>query len=95
MVVGSTCTCIVCSHSVGRGLGAEVYVMVECSCFAYCGINNFRIVPRVLPGVCRQKLTVCLFAVDGMLIEMYGKSWIAGLLTSEDAMLYMAGFIAT
>ena len=31
------------------------------------------------------------FAVDGMPIEMYGKSWIAGLLTSDDVMLYMAG----
>ena len=27
-----------------------------------------------------------------MLIEMYGESWIAGLLTSDDVMLYMAGF---
>ena len=26
---------IVCSRSVGRGLRAEVYVMVECSYFAY------------------------------------------------------------
>ena len=32
------------------------------------------------------------FAVDGMPIEMYGESWIAGLLTSDDVMLYMAGF---
>ena len=31
-------------------------------------------------------------AVDGMPIEMYGESWIAGLLTSDDVMLYMAGF---
>ena len=31
------------------------------------------------------------FAVDGMPIEMYGESWIAGLLTSDDVMLYMAG----
>ena len=35
------------------------------------------------------------FAVDGMPIEMYGKSWIAGLLTSDDVMLYMAGFETT
>ena len=32
------------------------------------------------------------FAVDGMPIEMYGENWIAGLLTSDDVMLYMAGF---
>ena len=32
------------------------------------------------------------FAVDGMPIEMYGESWIAGLLISDDVMLYMAGF---
>ena len=32
------------------------------------------------------------FAVDGIPIEMYGESWIAGLLTSDDVMLYMAGF---
>ena len=35
------------------------------------------------------------FAVDGMPIEMYGESWIAGLLTSDDIMLYMAGFGTT
>ena len=58
---------IVCSRSVGRGLRAEVYVMVECS----------------------------YFAVDGMPIEMYVESWIAGLLTSDDVMLYMAGFGTT
>ena len=27
-----------------------------------------------------------------MPIEMYGESWIAGLLTSDDVMLYMVGF---
>ena len=32
------------------------------------------------------------FAVHRMPIEMYGESWISGLLTSEDVMLYMAGF---
>ena len=32
------------------------------------------------------------FAVDSMPIEMYGESWIASLLTSDDVMLYMAGF---
>ena len=35
------------------------------------------------------------FAVDGMPIETYGESWIAGLLTSYDIMLYMAGFETT
>ena len=35
------------------------------------------------------------FAVDGMPIEMYGDSWIAGLLTSNDIMLYMVGFGTT
>ena len=35
------------------------------------------------------------FAVDGMPIEMYGESWIAGVLTSDDIMLYMAGFKIT
>ena len=32
------------------------------------------------------------FTVDVMPIEMYGESWITGLLTSDDVMLYMAGF---
>ena len=32
------------------------------------------------------------FAVDGIPIEMYGESWITGLLTSDDVVLYMAGF---
>ena len=31
------------------------------------------------------------FVVDGMPIEMYGESWITGLLTSDDVILYMAG----
>ena len=35
------------------------------------------------------------FAVDSMSIEMYGENWIAGLLTSDDVMLYMAGFGTT
>ena len=35
------------------------------------------------------------FAVDGMPIEMYGESWIAGLLTSDDVIQYMAGFETT
>ena len=35
------------------------------------------------------------FAVDGIPIEMYGESWIACLLTSDDVMLYMAGFEMT
>ena len=30
-----------------------------------------------------------------MSIEMYGESWIAGLLTSDDVVLYMAGFETT
>ena len=41
-------------------------------------------------------LILCIyFAVDGMPIEMYGESWIVGLLTSDDVMLYMAGFGTT
>ena len=41
-------------------------------------------------------LILCIyFAVDGMPIEMYGESWIAGLLTSDDIMLYMGGFGTT
>ena len=35
------------------------------------------------------------FAVDGMSIEMYGESWNAGLLTSDDVMLYITGFGTT
>ena len=35
------------------------------------------------------------FAVGGMPIEMYGESWTAGLLTSDDVMLYMVGFGTT
>ena len=34
-------------------------------------------------------------AVDGMPIEVYGESWITCLLTSDDVMLYMAGFGTT
>ena len=41
-------------------------------------------------------LILCIyFAVDVMLIEMYGESWLAGLLTSDDVILYMAGFETT
>ena len=41
-------------------------------------------------------LILCIyFAVDGMPIEMYRESWIAGLLTSDNIMLYMAGFETT
>ena len=41
-------------------------------------------------------LILCIyFAVGGMPIEMYGESWIAGLLTSDDVMLFMAGFETT
>ena len=32
---------------------------------------------------------------NGMPLEMYGESWIAGLLTSDDVILYMAGFETT
>ena len=35
------------------------------------------------------------FAVGRMPIEMYGENWIAGLLTSDDVILYMAGFETT
>ena len=35
------------------------------------------------------------FAVDSMPIEMYGESWVADLLNSDDIMLYMAGFGTT
>ena len=35
------------------------------------------------------------FTVDGMPIEMYGESWITGLLTSDDIMLYMVAFEMT
>ena len=35
------------------------------------------------------------FVVNGMPIEMCGESWIAGLLTSDDVILYMAGFVTT
>ena len=35
------------------------------------------------------------FVVDSMPIEMYGESWIAGLLTSDDVIQYMAGFETT
>ena len=41
-------------------------------------------------------LILCIyFVVDGIPIEMYGESWIAGLLNSDDVMLYMAGFETT
>ena len=36
------CT-IVCSRSVGRGLRAEVYVMMECSYFAYVVVDGMPI----------------------------------------------------
>ena len=54
--------------------------------------------PRFESGSLRNggMLILCIyFAVDGMPIEMYGESWIAGLLTSDDVMLYMAGFGTT
>ena len=54
--------------------------------------------PRFESGSLRNRgmLILCIyFAVDGMPIEMYGKSWIAGLLTSDDVVLYMAGFGTT
>ena len=35
------------------------------------------------------------FAVDDMPIKLCGENWIAGLLTSDDIMLYMAGFETT
>ena len=35
------------------------------------------------------------FMVDSIPIEVYGKSWIVRLLTSDDVMLYMAGFETT
>ena len=35
------------------------------------------------------------FAVDSMPIDMYVESWIAGLSTIDDVMLYMAGFGTT
>ena len=41
---------------------------------------------------CSYNVLLIYFTVDGMPIEMYGESWIAGLLTSDDVMLYMAGF---
>ena len=41
-------------------------------------------------------LILCIyFAVDGMSIEMYEESWIAGLLTSNNVILYMAGYETT
>ena len=46
-------------------------------------------------GTLREEAAFCLFAVDGIPIEMYGESWIAGSLTSEDIILYMAGFGTT
>ena len=54
--------------------------------------------PRFESGSLRNDGILILriyFAVDGMPIEMYGESWIAGLLTSDDVMLYMAGFKTT
>ena len=51
--------------------------------------------PRFESGSLRNDRMLILriyFAVDDMPIEMYGESWIAGLLTSDDVMLYMAGF---
>ena len=54
--------------------------------------------PRFASGSLRNggMLILCIyFAVDGMSIEMYGESWITGLLTSDDIMLYMAGFGTT
>ena len=50
--------------------------------------------PRFESGSLRNGEMLILriyFAVDGMPIEMYGESWIAGLLTSDNIMLYMAG----
>ena len=48
--------------------------------------------PRFKSGSLRNGGMLILriyFAVDGMPIEMYGESWIAGLLTSDDVVLYI------
>ena len=68
----------------------------------YIQTNKITIVcsrwPRFESGSLRNGGMLILriyFAVDGMPIEMYGESWIAGLLTSDDVMLYIAGFKTT
>ena len=54
--------------------------------------------PRLESGSLRNGGILILriyFAVDCMPVEMYGESWIAVFFTSDDVMLYMAGFRMT
>ena len=71
-----------------NGLDPECYNYRHYSLFTFSW-------PRFESGSLRNGGMLILriyFAVDGMPIEMYGESWIAGLLTSDDVVLYMAGF---
>ena len=73
-------------------------IVVYCTCTATCYSLFMFSWPRFESGSLRNRGMLILriyFAVDGMPIEMYGESWIAGLLTSDDVMLYMAGFGTT
>ena len=75
---------------------------VRVTSLARCSTSHYNLFtfswPRFESGSLRNGGMLILriyFAVDGMPIEMYGESWIAGLLTSDDVMLYMAGFETT
>ena len=73
-------------------------IVVYCTCTATCYSLFTFSWPRFESGSLRNGGMLILriyFAVDGMPIEMYGESWIAGLLTSDNVMLYMAGFETT
>ena len=66
-------------------------------CTVYYSLLTFSW-PRFESGSLRNGGMLILriyFAVDGMPVEIYGESRIAGLLTSGDIILYIAGFETT
>ena len=78
-----------CSHETANLFDREN--IQSYSLFTFCW-------PRFESGSLRNggmRILRIYFAVDGVPIEMYGESWITSLLTSDDIMLYMAGFKMT
>ena len=97
--------CIVCTRTcVDASLCEDVYLGIVYTCvyILLYGPHTYSLFtfswPRFESENLRNGGMLILrmyFGVDGMPIEMYGESWIAGLLTSNDVMLYMAGFETT
>ena len=81
---------------------------ISCVVDMYIQIRGFPVYYLIISTYCQYKMSNVgslrnrgmlilriYFVVDGMPIEMYGESWIAGLLTSDYVMLYMAGVETT